>query len=318
MFIKDMFSSPTAPRAVDPNALIGAQTAASAESARLQAKLNRPDTYTPFGSVTFEDLGDDRWRSTQTLSPEMQSLQDIQLQTGQGIGEAAYGKVLDLPSDQFNLEGIEDFRGALDYSGLTDVPGAGDFDAARTEAEEAAFGSVWDRLGPQFGEERTALQTELANKGVSEGDPQYTKAFDRFAERKNDARTQAAYQSISAGRDAFNNLFANALTSRQQGISERGMDVSLANLKRGQDVSDRLLLRSQPMNELAALLQGSPAVQTPQAQGMPGVSVAPPDVGGAYSLAANQAQSAYGGQLAQKNAALSGMTNLGAGFLMGR
>lgn len=316
-FIKDMFSSARAPTPVNPGSLIGAQAGASAESARLQAKLNRPDTYTPSGSVTYEDVGDDRWTSTQTLSPEMQNLYDTQLATGQGIGEAALSKVGQLPTDPFSLAGIQDFRGELDYSGLAEIPGMEDFDAARTEAEEAVFGRAWDRLGTQFGEEETALETSLANKGITMGSEQYTKAFDRFNERKNDARTAAAYDSIAEGRGAFNNLFANALTARQQGISERGTDVNLANVKRQQDIQDMRLERDVPMNELAALLQGSPAVSMPQSSSMPGVGVTTPDVGGAYALAGQQQQNAYAGQLAQQQGALSGAFNLGSAYLMG-
>ena len=313
--LKNLFSTPAAPAPVDPGALIGQQAGVTAEAARLGARLNRPSTYTPFGSVTFEEMPGDRWKSTQTFSPEMQSLYDVQLATGQGVGEAALSKVGELPTDPFSLEGVQGFRGEMDYTGLTDIPGAEDFGAARTAAEEGAFSRVWDRLGTQFGEEETALATTLANKGIVEGSEQYTKSFDRFNERKNDARTAAAYDSISAGRDAFNNLFANALTSRQQGISERGMDVNLANQARAQAIADIQLQRATPMNELAALLQGSPAVTTPQAQGMAGVNVAAPDVGGAYGLAASQAGQGYAGQVAQRNAMLSGMAGMGAAAL---
>jgi len=316
--IGNLFKTPSAPAAVDPNALIGAQTAANEGVARTNAKLNRVDSYSPFGSVTFEDLGDDRWKSTQSFSPDMQKLYDTQLSTGQGISDAAQTKLGQLPMDQFNLDGVQDYKGAMDYSGLADIPGLGDFDTARQEAEDASFNKVWDRLGSQFGDEQTALATQLANKGVTEGSEQYTKAFDRFNERKNDARTNAAYDSITAGRDAFNNLFATGMTARQQGLSERAGDVNLANQARAQQISDKQLLRSQPMNELAALLQGSPAVTTPQQQGAAGVNVAAPDVGGAYGLNASQQQNAYNQQIAQQNAAMSGafgMASAGIGML---
>ncbi len=308
-FIKDLFSKP---QTVDPGALLSQQAGASAETARLQARLNRPDTYTPFGSSTFEEMGDDRWRATQTLSPELQELYGTQLATGQGIGEAAQRTVGQLPTDPFSLEGVQPFRGELDYGGLTDIPGMGDFDAARVAAEEGAFSRVWDRLGTQFGEERTALQTELSQKGIPMGSEMYGKAFDRFSERKNDARTAAAYDSIAAGRDAFNNLFATSMQARQQGISERGMDVNLANQARQQEISDMLLERTQPMAELGALTQGAPAIQTPQPINMAGVGVAPPDVGGAYGVAAQQQATAQ----AQRNAGLSGLFNLGSAAIM--
>lgn len=315
--ISNLFSSPQAPTPVNPQQMISAQSAASEEAARLQARLNRPQTYTPFGSVTYEEQPGDTWKATQTLSPSMQNLFDVQLQTGQGVGEAALGKVGQLPTDPFSLEGVQGFRGGIDYGGLSDIPGAGDFDAARIEAEEGSFGRVWDRLGTQFGEEETALETTLANKGITMGTDMYKKAFDRFSERKNDARTAAAYDSIAAGRQAFNNLFANALTSRQQGISERGMDVDMANRARAQEIADMQMLRAQPMNELAALLQGAPAVSTPQPIPTSGVGVSPPDVGGAYALAGQQAQQQYATQAGQQSAGLGALANLGSAYLMG-
>lgn len=315
MFLKDLFSSPKAPSVTDPTSVINAQGAANEKAARLTAKLNRPDTYTPFGSVVFEDLGDDKWQSTQTLSPGMQNLFDTQLETGQGISDVALDRVGMLPGDTFNFEGIQDFQGEIDYSALTSLPGEGDFETARLDAEDSSFNRVWDRLGVQFDQEKEDLTTSLLNQGIPMGTEKYNYEMDRFSERKNDARTAAAYDSIAEGRAAFNNLFANALTSRQQGGSEAATNVNLANAKRSQDVSDRLLTRNQPLNELAALLQGSGAITAPQAQGVGGVNVAPPDVGGAYGLAASQEGNRFAAETAQRNAGLSGLFGLGSAAL---
>ena len=73
-FIKNMFSTPTPPPVPNAGQIAAAQGAANEDVARTTARLNRADTYTPFGSVTFTDQGDDRYRIDQTLSPAPQSI----------------------------------------------------------------------------------------------------------------------------------------------------------------------------------------------------------------------------------------------------
>ena len=310
-FIKNLFSSPKQPQAPNPGAIASAQGAANEGVARVQAKLNRADTYTPTGSVTFEDLGDDRWKTTQTLSPGQQTIFDSQEKLGQGLGDMANARFGQIDQGAFNLDGIQDYRGSLDRGGLTAIPGANDFDAARNEAEDSAFNRVWDRLGTQFDDEQSAMTNDLANQGITMGSDAYTKAFDRFNTRKNDARIAAGYDSIGAGRDAFNNLFTNSMLSRQQGGSELMDDLSLSNAARKQAIDDRLMVRGQPMNELAAILQGSPAVNMPQQQHIAQVGVQAPDIIGANALSSGIQANNYNQQIGQQNAAIGALADLG-------
>lgn len=316
-FVKNLFSSPKPPAAPDPARTIAAQGAANEGTARLNAKLNRADTYTPFGSVTFSDLGDDRWRVDQTFSPDMQNLYDQQMNIGEGVNAAAQSRIDQLDNSAFSLDGIQDYQQGIDRSGLAAIPGLDDFDAARTEAEDAAFNRVWNRLGTQFDDEQRAMENSLANQGITFGSEAYSRAMDRFNERKNDARIAAGYDSIGAGRDAFNNMFNTAMLARQQGASELAQDASMANAGRAQAINDMLLERGQPMNELAALLQGSPAIQTPQQQPIAATGAAAPDVAGANAMAYAGQQNAYNQQMAQQNAALGGLFNLGGIGAMG-
>ena len=315
-FVKNLFSSPKAPSAPDPNAMVTAQAGANEDTARLNAKLNRPDSYTPYGSVTFTDLGDDRWKSEQTFSPEMQGLFDSQMGVGQGITDAAQQRVDQLDNSAFSLDGIQDYQQSIDRSGLAGIPGLHDFDTARQEAEDASFNRVWDRLGEQFNDEQTALTSSLANQGVTLGSQAYTRAMDDFSRRKNDARTAAGYDSITAGRDAYNNMFNNAMIARQQGESELMSDQGMANAGRSQAINDMLLQRGQPMNELAALLQGSPAVQTPQQQPMAGAQAQAPNVMGAMQNQYAAQQNAYNQQMQQQNAGMGGLFGLGGAAIM--
>ena len=141
-FIKNLFSSPSPPAAPNPQALAAAQAAANADTARLQGRLNRMDTYTPFGSVTYSDLGDDRYSITQTLSPDQQALYDQSVGIGKGMLGLAEGAIGNFPTDAFSLEGAPAYQTGIDYSGLESIPGAGDFGAAKPLAVDRIEGSI--------------------------------------------------------------------------------------------------------------------------------------------------------------------------------
>ena len=316
-FIKNLFSSPSAPAAPNPAALAAAQGAANAETARLQGRMNRMDTYTPFGAVTYTDMGDDRFRVDQTLSPENQALYDQQMNLGQGMLGLAEGAMGNLPTDAFSLEGAPAYQTGIDYSGLQGIPGAGDFESARQAAADAAFSRVMDRLNPQFDQQQEALQTQLANQGIMLGSEAYTTAMDDFGRRRSDAGIAAGYDAISAGEAMRQGLFANALQTRGQQLGERTFDMNAANQARQQYLNEQLMARNQNINELAALLQGAPAIQGPQPMSGGQVGVAPTDVTGAYGLASGLAQGNYAQQMGQQNAALGGLTSLGGIGLMG-
>jgi len=316
-FVKNLFSSPNAPQAPNPSTLAGAQSSANESTARLNAKLNRANTYTPFGSVTYEDKGNDKWQVNQTFSPEMQGMFDTQNQIGQGVLDAANTRVSNLDNSQFSLDGVQDYQQSIDRSGLAGIPGLYDFDTARQEAEDASFNRVWDRLDPQFDQQRESLVNNLANTGITVGSDAYKKEMKRFTDRYDDARIAAGYDSVAAGRDAFNNLFSNSLVARQQGESELLNDASMANAGRQQQINDQLLTRGTNLNELAALLQGAPALQTPQQQPLAMTGAAPPDVQGAYAQQYGGQLANYNAQVGQQNANMQGLYGLGAAYIGG-
>ena len=310
-FIKNLFSSPSAPAAPNPAALAAAQGAANAETARLQGRMNRMDTYTPFGSVTYTDMGDDRFRVDQTLSPENQALYDQQMNLGQGMLGLAEGAMGNLPTDAFSLEGAPAYQTGIDYSGLQGIPGAGDFESARQAAADAAFSRVMDRLNPQFDKQQEALQTQLANQGIMLGSEGYTTAMDDFGRRRSDAGIAAGYDSIAAGEAMRQGLFANALQTRGQQLGERTFDMNAINQARQNYLNEQVMSRNQQINELAALLQGQGAIQSPTRMTGPQTGVAPTDVTGAYSLAAGIDANNYNQQMGTQQAAIGALANLG-------
>lgn len=315
-FITDLFKSPSAPAAPDPSALAGAQSAANEETARLSAKLNRPDTYTPFGSVLYQDLGDDRWQVNQTLSPGMQGLLDQQIDIGSGVNDAALARVNSLDNTPFNLDGIGDYQSGVSSDGLLDLPTADSLDAYAQSAEDAAYQKFASRFDPQVDRDRAAIENRLANQGITAGSDAYSDEMNRFDQGVSDAREQAIYGSVNQGAALRSSLLADALTGRQQGLSERYTAADFSNQGRQQAINDRLLQRTQGLNEIAALIQGQQAIGTPTQQPMSQVGVAPPDIGGAYALSQNAQQNAYNQQMGSRNAAAGGLFGLGSAYIL--
>ena len=86
--------SPSPPPAPDPVATANAQSAADLKTAIAQGRLNNTDQITPYGSLTYSELGNDsegvpRYSATQTLTPSGQRQLDLSNQAGIRFGETA-------------------------------------------------------------------------------------------------------------------------------------------------------------------------------------------------------------------------------------
>lgn len=88
-------------------------------------------------------------------------------------------------------------------------------DEARQRAENSVYQSYVDKLTPQFAQQQTDLQNSLLNRGLSVGSEAYQRAVNDLTEKQNDSLNQAAYQSVTAGQDAFNDSFRNNLSAAQ-------------------------------------------------------------------------------------------------------
>ena len=137
------------------------------------------------------------------------------------------------------------------------------------------------RLDPMIAQRSQALETDLINRGIRPGSNAYSRARGDFDKSRN---------------DAYNQLM---LSGRGQAMSEQqaSIDRQLAN-------------RNQPLNEISALLSGSPVGQ-PNFRGTPTPGVAPTDYLGAVGQNMAQQNANYQAQMSQKNAMMSGLFGLG-------
>jgi len=103
-----------------------------------------------------------------------------------------------------NLSSLPDYQFSVDGS-----------DEARQSAENATYQSYVDKLTPQFEQQKADMENSLLNRGLSVGSEAYQRVMNDLTEKQNEALNQAAYQSVSAGQDAFNRSFNNNLQAAQ-------------------------------------------------------------------------------------------------------
>lgn len=184
------------PKAPDPYASAQAQQQMNVETARVQAALNRGNTYTPFGSVTNTPMGNDQWETRVNLSPNQQRITD-------------QGERLDMETGQLSLDMLPEARRTLMAPMMRD-------DA---DARDRATAGIMSRMEPQFERDRAALESRLLAQGFVPGSEGYNRAADELGRARTDARMQAVTAGLGESRQAA--AFDNAL--RGQRINELGM-----------------------------------------------------------------------------------------------
>lgn len=179
----------------DPAQTANQQLGLNTKTAIAQTGLNSINQQTPFGNLTYTQVG--KWPdgtphfvATTTLSPAQQKLFDTQNALsvklgGIGLNQAdRIGKLLGAPLDLSN--------GAL----------------------EKSIAAHYDpRLDERFGKDYQNLESELANRGIGQGSSAYDAAIKQFNEGKNDAYNQVL---IGARGQALQEM----LTQRNQPINE--------------------------------------------------------------------------------------------------
>jgi len=342
----------------DPGKVAKAQTGTNIASAIAEAYLNNANSTDTFGNKTTYGVSDfvkvhipgpgggtfeniPRFNVSQKLAPDQEKLRNLQEQAGINLGEIAVrqsdkignhlNREIDrsfLPNSVRTAPGSPNLTAA---SGLTPnlqtQIGADDFGAQRDQVVNA----LMSRLTPQHDRDRAALQSRLANQGVTQGSAAYNSGIDEQNRSINDARMQAVLaggqeQSRLFGMDQQQGMFFNEAT--QQGVQNRLMDAEHRNqvaqnnyalnnqeaqfqqTLRQQDLQEKLSLRNQPISEITALMGGS-APTIPQFQPFQGSQIADTPVGQYYYQTAALNNQNYQNQTSQQNAAMGGMFGLG-------
>lgn len=169
------------------------QTAAgNLDAAKYATKANRANQYTPYGSLEWQDLGDDKWSQSVKLTPEGQALLDQGNKTSQNLANL---------QDQASSRVREQQQAGWGDNNLVRSP---------FNPGETAQDAIMRRTQPMLDRSRASAETRLANQGIQQGSEAWRNAQSDIGRNENDAYSQAALQGISTGQQA-----------RQQGIQEQ-------------------------------------------------------------------------------------------------
>ena len=260
-----------APKAPDYAAAARETAEGNADAARIAAKANRVDQYTPYGSMVYSNptqgsssYDPDRWAMTVNLSPDQQKLLDAESATSIGLA-GLQNKGLDYVSNMLSSP--------FDQSNLP---------AQTINAGETAQDAILRRLQPQMDRQQESLRSRMANQGITLGSDAYSAEQRDQAMRDNDLMTAAAIRGIDVGNQA-----------RQQGIQEQSF------------------FRNEPLNTLNAVRSGAQVTNptfsnVPQQQTTTG-----PDLLGAANSQYGAQMQAYNADQAQGAGLMGGLFSLG-------
>jgi hypothetical protein len=284
-------SAPAAPPAPDYVGAAKEQGVANVETARVQSKLNNPNTYTPYGTQLVSYEGDQP-TITQTLTPEAQKTLEQQQQVQYQLASLS-GKGADLASNVLDKPftfGGPSVKTGLDLSNIAKMPVN-----AGTTAQEA----IMSRLEPSLAKQRTSTETQLINQGLRPGTEAYDNAIQLLGQQENDARTQAALTGINLDTSANAQGYNQALQAGQ-----------FENTAQQQALAEAIQQRQMPLNEITALQSGS-QIQNPQFGAYQGTNVGATPIFAATQAKGQAEQNLYNQQMAASNANTAGLYNLG-------
>lgn len=368
---------PKAPKPPDYAAAAEAQGTANLNSAIGSNVMNQINQVGPTGSLTYKydnfyTLPDGTKipvaTATTQLSPEQQHLydQNIGISTQlndlatQGIGYVGNAVSNPITSQTIGGPGLATglarttfdptadptqlgIKGQYDFSNVDALPSSSDFNSQRDQITNAYM----ERLQPYLDKQRAALDTKLANQGITHGSEAYNWDQDLQNRGENDQRIAA----LLAGDQQQQAMFNQAMQRRQQGIGEavsqgnfgnsaqqqeyaqhlqdlqntnaaaqgnfaQGLAASqFQNQARSQAIQEADYFQNQPLNMLNALRSGNQVQMPVFGNVAAGNSIAPAPI---YQATADQYSAAmqqYQAKLAQQSALMGGIGSLaGAGI----
>jgi len=221
----------------------------------------------------------DHWTSTIQLSPEQQQLLDANTKTQLGLA-GLQGSALDRVKQTLGT--------GLDIS---DIPGLiyGIGDGSTGDTWSKYSGLLMDRLNPDLDQQQAALDTKLANMGMTAGSEGWGIQQGQFGKQRNDAD----------------------IAAQLAGANLAMQGAQLNNSTRQQAINERVDLRQLPLNELNALRSGAsltnPTFSQPGQQQL--------TAGADLSGAANSQYNAAVNQTNAQNQQAASNTGAGVGLL---
>lgn len=306
-------SSP--PAAPDPVVTVQAQSQANAETARLQAQLNRVSQVGPTGSITYSQgstpIDRDKWINDAVAAERTR----IEGENARGAtANNGMGNSYDFDTMQplenttaFNPQAFDEaaFRASFNGKPTPVSPGQDRWTQTTTlSPEQQRLYDLTTQGQTTYGETANAVlknaQAGLSQPVDTDWEAYRAKALGAQRSRLDPdyARAEEALRQrlINSGLTAGSEGWQREMDQLQRGRNDALLQADLrAGDTVGQGIQQTAAMRGMPLNEASVLLNGG-QVQVPQLQNTPQTQVAPTDVLGAYNTQ-------YQGQLAQWNAA---------------
>lgn len=264
-----------------------------------QARMNRADQYSPYGAITYEQGDDGQWTARQTLSRPEQRLYDRQTHGQNELAALANRQIrtLDAPHMSLNAKNLPSIlrkRGnaalAMAYGNLPTGPVQNPVENMQREATHRAFNSQWRYQGRVFDNDLRALETRLANQGITRGSKAFTREMERFDDNRNRAVAALADQAYMTGETTRRNALADTIATRQQAFGELGQLFGQQAQGRQQLFNERQARIDNELRKVALTHSMQRAPQLPTGVPMPGVGVQQTDAGGAFGNILNRNQ----------------------------
>jgi hypothetical protein len=128
-------------------------------------------------------------------------------------------------------QGTPQLQTSLDFGGVQDVAGSGQ---QRQRAEDAIYQSATSRLDPQWQQRQQSMESDLANRGISQNSEAYTRAMEDFNRQRTDAYQQAQMGAITGGGAEAQRNYGMDIGLRQQQVGEIGQQGAFTNQALGQ------------------------------------------------------------------------------------
>jgi len=290
-----MGSKSSPPPAPDYAGAAQATAAGNLAAARSTASANRVNQTDPYGSITYSQTPtydasgtlnpDAGWNMNTTLSPTQQRQFDVNNQINEQLGGVAQ-------------QGLGYVQNALDKPLGAANPlstNAGDPQLLNQNVQNALYKNSTQYLDPQFAQSDKALESRLANQGVTQGSEAYNAAMLNQSNAKQQAYESARNSATSGAVGAAQGMFGQNLQNSQ-----------LQNATSAQDFAQRQALQQNPLNMLNAVRTGqqlNTATLPTQQNVAQQQGVAGPDLLGAatatgqYNQGINNANQAAQGQM---------------------
>ncbi len=213
-------STPNVPQPANPQVVAGAQTQSNVDTAIANAALGNVNTYSPFGSTTYNQTGTTTvdghdipsFSTTTSLNPTLQGILTGSENTAASLvptGGALANQAATSATTPLNFSGVNN-----------DIIRGGP-QATYQPAVDTIYKGEDALLEPIFTQQQQDLTDQLARQGIPIGSQAYGNAETVLNTNQNTGRTAALGNAASTGVTAASNIFGGAVQGQNQQIAQQ-------------------------------------------------------------------------------------------------